>query len=156
MSTMFSIHFLLNEGCGMPNAFLATWGGGHMTVLWAWQMQQSGPHQLELWLRGEERGKREEEREEQGRVGWVDVYVCCVLFVSKWELWNILERGEREVKGGREKETEGGRKLIGALRLLVSKLVCQVFRVCCVEKLLRLRGREWVCFWQEICRKPLI
>ncbi len=56
--------------------------------------------------------------------------------------------GERSKRGERRRETGeggGGERGIGALRLLVSKLVCQVSHVCCVEnEVLRLRGRECV------------
>ena len=121
--------------------------GGHVTERWAWPVGAAGavqPYQLELWLREEERVGEQERGEKEGKGLGEFLIVMFVLCASLW--WGESDRGGRGEKGEKR-----GRRWTGALRRLVSKLVCQVFLVSCVEdEVLRWR----VFFWQEICGKP--
>lgn len=135
------------RGVAAPNAFPATWGW--RSCDWAVGVACRSSRSSEalpagaVIERGRESGRARERREGEERVGWVvDFYVCAVCFaVVSWE-WSGREG---------EKGEKRGRRWIGALRRLVSKLVCQVFHVSCVEdEVLRWR----VFFWQEICGKP--
>ena len=148
---MFSIEFLWMRGVAAPNAFPATWGwrSCDRVVGVACRSSRSSRSSAAspagaVIERGRESGRARERREGEERVGWVvDFHLCAVCFaVVSWE-WSCREGGKRGKKGAEMDWC--------SLRRLVSKLVCQVFRVSCVEdEVLRWR----VFFWEKICGKP--
>ena len=122
--------------------------GGHVTEWWAWPVGAAGavqPHQLELWLREEERvGEQERGEKERKGLGELLIFIFAPCASLLWAESDLVERGEKGGKKGAEMDW-------CSLRRLVSKLVCQVFRVSRVEdEVLRWR----VFFWQKICGKP--